>query len=327
MEDSWLDALQDSPTPAFASELRARLRQFDATHPHTRTGSHRLVLAAAVVCVVVVLWSVPSARAAARQFLSLFRVTSFVAVPVESNRFDALHTQNLDLDSLIGERVKILQQPEAPISFSTVDEAAAAVGFDVQEPAWQPAETTPIEIMVTGPQAMEVTADAARLEQVMDVLGITDLRAPDGLDGQTITIRVPPVVGIRYEHTHNFSSRVVKTHSRLLQAATPQVDLPANLNLASLGEIGLRILGLPAEEARQFAEAIDWQTTMIVPIPPTARSFEHVTVGGHQGVLVQYQQPGEAFTNMVLWSTGDRIFALRSIEDQWQTLAMANSVR
>ena len=106
------------------------------------------------------------------------------------------------------------------------------------------------------------------------------------------------------------------------------MTLPDSIDVQALGEIGLRILGLAPAEAKQFAQAMDWHTTLIVPVPPNASSFRQVNIGGHLGVMIQHQPRNQSPTNMIVWSTPDRVFALVSIQHSprrsWQ---MANSVR
>jgi hypothetical protein len=153
---------------------------------------------------------------------------------------------------------------------------------------------------------------------VMDALGISDLTVPQGLDGQVVDVRVPPVVTIRYDHSGR--------RTRLVQARTPQVTLPQGIDLRALGEIGLRILGMEAAEAKQFAQAIDWNTTLLVPVPPNASSFRQVNINGHLGVVIQHQPPKGALTNMIIWSTPDRVLVLMSTQEWEQVLAMATSV-
>ena len=124
---------------------------------------------------------------------------------------------------------------------------------------------------------------------------------------------------IRYDHSGR--------RSRLIQARSPQMALPDGIDLQALGEIGLRILGMAPAEAQQFAKAIDWHSTLIVPVPPNASSFRQINIGGHLGVVIQHQPRNGSLTHMVLWSTPDRVFALLSTEHWEQVLAMADSVR
>ena len=105
------------------------------------------------------------------------------------------------------------------------------------------------------------------------------------------------------------------------------MTLPDSIDVRALGEIGLRILGLAPAEAKQFAQALDWHTTLVLPVPPNASSFRQVNIGGHLGVLIEHQPRDQSPTSTIVWSTSDRVFALVSIQGVSQVFAMANSVR
>ena len=66
----------------------------------------------------------------------------------------------------------------------------------------------------------------------------------------------------------------------------------------------------------------------MVPLPPSARSFRQVEIAGHRGIAdrASADRASRARTS-VLWSTGDRVFGLTSLQEMEQVLAMANSVR
>jgi hypothetical protein len=278
-----------------------------------------MALAAAAVLMLSALLAVPAVRASASQFLSLFRVSNFVAVQVQPSRLERLEAEQLDIGKLIGEHVQVLADPGPPLSVGSFDEAARAAGMSIALPQWLPNGTSIIETAVTGERVVQITASAVRLQQVMDALGISDLSAPAALDGQVVNVRVPPIVMVRYDHG--------RRRSRFFQARAPQVTLPASVDPRALGEIGLRILGLSPTDARQFAQAIDWHSTLLVPIPPVVSSFRQVSINGRQGIVLQHQPPDQSPTSVVLWSTPDRVFALVSIHGVEQALAMAESVR
>jgi hypothetical protein len=318
-KDAWLHALRSDPSPLFTEQLRARLRAQEPAR-ETRHDWPRHALAAAVTVVVVaVLLSVPSVRASVVQFVSLFRVVNVVAVPVDPSRLDRLKAEHLEIGALIGEHVEVVQDPGPPVSMASLDDAAAAAGMTLALPQWLPENTQVLETAVMGERVVRITANSVRLQQVMDALGINDLTVPPGLDGHIVNVRVPPVVMIRYDHGRG--------RTRLFQARSPQVALPDNIDVQALGEIGLRILGLAPAEAKQFAQAIDWHTTLVVPVPPNVSSLRQVNIGGHLGVVIQHQPRNQSPTNTIVWSTADRVFALVSIQDAQQALAMANSVR
>jgi hypothetical protein len=317
--EPWLSALRAEPSPVFKAELRERLlTQEPAAEP--RAWARRALVAAAIVIVVGAAISVPGVRASVVQFVSLFRVVNFVAVPVDASRIDRLRAQDLQIDTLVGEHVQVLEDPGPPVQVASLEEAATAAKMPLATPQWLPNGSTVMETAVVGERAARVTASSERLQQVMDALGITDLSVPPGLDGHVVDVRVPPVVMIRYEHGD-------KRRSRLFQARTPQIALPDGVDVQALGEIGLRILGLPAPEASQFARAIDWHTTLVVPVPPSATSFQQIDIGGHQGVLVHSLPRDESPTTTIVWSTADRVFALVSIEHVSSVTQMAASVR
>jgi hypothetical protein len=319
--EAWLRALRTDPSPLFKAELRERLRAQEAAPLDTRRDWPRraLVAAAAVLVVGVLIW-VPGVRASVAQFVSLFRVINVVAVPVDSSRIERLKADDLQIGALIGEHVQVVQDPGPPLDVSSFADAAAAAGMTLATPQWLPNNTRVIETAVVGERVMRVTANSQRLQQVMDALGIRDLTVPAGLDGQVVNVHVPPVVMIRYDHQNG-------RRSRLFQARTPQLTLPSSIDVQALGEIGLRILGLPPAEAKQFAHAIDWHTTLVVPVPPNASSFQQVEIGGHRGVLIQHQPRNQSPTSTIVWSTPERVFALVSIQGVADAMTMATSVR
>jgi len=318
-EDAWLHALRSDPSPLFKEQLRARLRAQEPAVDTRYVWPQRALVPALAVAVVAVLIAVPGVRASVTEFLSLFRVVHIVAVPVNEGRLDRLAAENLEIGALIGEHVEVVQDPGPPVSVPSLTDAASAAGMTLALPQSLPENTQVIETAVMGERVVRVTASSQRLQQVMDALGINDLTVPPGLDGHTVHVRVPPVVMIRYDHGNR--------RSRLFQARTPQLTLPDTINVQALGEIGLRILGLAPAEAKQFAQAMDWHSTLIVPVPPNASQFRQVNINGHLGVVIDHKPLNQSPTHTIIWSTPERVFVLVSIQGYEQALAMANSVR
>jgi len=326
-DEKQLDALRQEPSPEFAARLRTRLSQqaeppVPAPTARRRFGPWASALASAAAIALVV--TVPAVRASAQAFLALFRSVNFVAVPVSESRFAELTSQNIDLPRLIGEQVQVVEDPGPPTAAVSTDQAGAAAGIDVLEPEYLPTNTVLAGIEVKGESRARITADADRLQQVLDALGISDLAIPEGLDGQVITVTVPPVVTLSYE-----LGSVLK--ARLRQARTPDVLMPAGVGLPALGEIGLRILGMPAAEAHSFAASIDWTSSLVVAIPPMASAFKQIEVAGHQGVAIQrlvtLDTGRRMAENLLLWSGNGRVFALEGNLSETDLQLMANSLR
>jgi hypothetical protein len=318
------DALRRDPDPEFAARLRARLQQQPVRRARpARRPLARLAAGVAVAAGIGFALTLPAVRAKASSFLALFREVSFVAVPVEPGRV-LERTAGLDIPNLIGDRVQVIEQ-NAPVSVVSREAASATAGFHAQMPTVLPEGTVLTEIKVSGRNVVRVTADTLRLRQLLDALGLRDVEVPEELDGETAMITVKPMVMTEFtEH---------ERRALLMQGPIPEVLMPAGVDLAQLGEIGLRMMGLSAPDAREFAKKVDWNTTLVVPVPPTATRFRQVLVGGSQGVEIEgpivdpetHVENGN--WNLLLWSTGGRVYAIRSTMRLNDVLAMANSLK
>jgi len=284
------------------------------------------VVAVAVTCVVIAAaFGVPSVRAAATAFLDMFRVVNFAAVPMQSDALRKLSNSNLDLPHLLADQVQVLEKAAPPTSFATPAAAGASAGFHVYLPTWMPVgwDMQAPAVQVSGAGAVRVTASTARLQQILTSLDINDVSIPQGLDGQTATIHTSPAVVVRWQHGGQTL--------QLLQSPSPQVDFPAGTNLSALAEIGLRVLGLPREDAYNFAQSFDWRTTLLVPIPPNASSFRQVSVQGGSGLLIELtgRAVGEVMrpSALLLWSNGGKVFQLSGSLNPAELLEMAQTLQ
>lgn len=344
MNDDFLYDMRRTPPPEFAARLRARLAaQGDELRVPSSTAPwlslslnaplRRAATIAAVVVVTVGLATIPAVRASAQAFLNLFRVTNFVAVPVDTSRLDRLAERDLSLDRLIGEQVEILVPPAPPQPFLTPQLAATAAGIPARLPSTLPAGLEQVEVRMLSGRTVRVTADVNKLERLLETLQIDDVAIPDGLHGQQVTVAVPPIVEVRYRQREGYTSEEYRSDVSFVQAKSPHVELPRGLNLAELAQIGLRVLGFNRDEAARFAGAINWNTTMVVPVPANAAEFHQITVNGHPGLVVETApRPrksgrGEERTTIVLWSDGAQVFGIKGTLQPVTLMEMANSVR
>ena len=325
MDDRFMNGLREEPRPEFGRSLRTRLRALEA--PDTRPHWVPALAIGGAVAAMVLAFMLPSVRASAQAFLDLFRVRNFAAVPVDRDRIRMLEDQKIDLESLLGDRVETLKEPGEPRVYGSADEAGAAAGIDVREPTALPQGITLQKVEVRGDGAARVTIDTARLRSLLETLNLRDVEIPPGLDGRTVEVRVPPVVIQSYRRGEKGPA------AELMQAKSPEVTLPQGVDLARLGEIGLRIVGLSADEARRFASTIDWSSTLLVPVPAGAGSFREVEVQGQRGLMVTIEEmkrpdgTRRGRQTVVLWSQADRVYGLCGNLEGVNLLAMANSLQ
>lgn len=324
MDDRMLHEYRREPDPRFASDLRERLRRYERPRVLPSPRAIRIVAAVAAAAAVTVVFAVPSVRVSAQAVLDVFRVRRFAAIEFKESRRDLLESVEKERGFLIFDRKEKILDPGPPTYVASREAATARAGFDVSTPGFLPAGMVADSLFVQGEAAARMSVSEAKLRSLLERLDLDDVKVPAGLDGQWVELRKPPVVMQRF--------RAEKWRVTLLQARSPEVTLPAGWNLEQLGEIGLRILGLDAREAKRIAKATDWRSTLLVPLPMNAAEFRQVTVRGQSGLLITtIAEPtadgkGRRKKAIVMWSTGDRIFCLQGDLSAQELMQMAESV-
>jgi hypothetical protein len=290
------------------------------------------------VAALALAFTLEPVRAAAREFLDLFRVQRFAAVPVDPQRLERLAKGGLDFKTLVADQVQVVVAPGEPISVASPEAGAVQAGIVAELPTVLPRRAGLAETRVARPGAFRVQVDTAKLEALALAAGADEIEIPAWWNGATVDVEVPPVLAVRYERTIEYGDgRPAREDSFLLfQAATPQVELPEGFDLAILGRLGLRLAGMSAEEALAFSGAIDWRATFLVPVPIQGGTFREVEVSGQKGLLVTVQPPPRTSPDapapraqsVVFWSTDDKVFALQgpATRDGVELLEMAQSV-
>jgi hypothetical protein len=279
--------------------------------------SRRLVAPSLVAVFLIAIVALPSGRASAQAFLDLFRVAHVAAVPVNMDRLNQLTQRGLDISSMIGSQVEVLTDPGPAQFYATPAVAASAAGLTLHEPTILPPGLVLVRTEMKGERAARVKADTSKLQEVLTALDIGDIAVPPGLDGQTATIRVPPIVRTFYANG--------KQEVSLFQARSPEITLPPGLDLPPLAEIGLRIAGLGSGEAHTLAQAIDWRSTMLVPIPAGASNFRQIDLQGSRGLFIE--PTSQRGPRGVMWSRNGAIYAMTGNIGSETLLQIAASVQ
>ena len=331
MEDKFLNKYRRTPRPEFSKALYERIdrpmeNQASSTRATLLRWSPRLVGIAALLVVGLVFFY-PPAQATAQGFLDLFRVRRFSALAVDPARLEQIKNTNIDFEGMIGSSVEKVKTPDSPAVVADVAAATKSAGFDVRAPQTLPSGYSLKEIRVQGESIARITADTAKLQSLLDALQINDVKPPAKLNGAVIMVRKPAMVIMSFT-----TGRDPVT---LIQSTSPEVSLPDGVNLADLGRIGLRILGLSASDANQFANAIDWRTTLLVPVPTNAASFRDVEVRGTKGILITTGGTGGASfrpadgarqRSLLLFSEGTMVYGIEGGPVGTDLVEMANSL-
>jgi hypothetical protein len=326
MDDRFLEDLRRDPEPGFARDLRARLR---ARSEDRRAWAPRLVPAlglAFAALAVAGLFAFPAVRASAQAMLDLFRVRRFAAVTYDAARVEKLRSLQGagDPSLMVFERRETVLDPGPARAFPDAGAAGAAAGLTLRRADHLPAGLAPDSVFVQGAGEMRLSVSEARLRALLDALDLRDVAVPAGIDGRIVDVRKPPVVIQKF--------RGPRSRAALLQCDSPEIAVPAGMDIERLAEIGLRVIGLDASEARRVARETDWRTTLVVPVPLNASTFRQVTVHGEPGLLIttarrdaEGQRRREG--TMVMWTEGGRVLAIVGDLDPSDTMEMAESVR
>lgn len=318
MDDRMLHEYRREPDPEFALKLRERLRRHERSHAR---GAVRFLAGACAALVVASLFTVPTVRVSAQAFLDLFRVRRFAAVEFNKSRMEVLQSIEKDRGFLVFDRQEKVLDPGPARHVASREAASSQVGFTVSAPRYLPESLAVDSVFVAGEGAMRLSVSQTKLRSLLDRLDLREVSVPAGLDGHWIEVRKPPVV------FQTFTSP--KRRAVLVQARSPEVSVPAGWNVEQLAEIGLRVLGLDAGEARRIVRSTDWRSTLLVPVPMNASNFRQVTVHGQQALLIRTTEAraGDGRLHRILmWTEGDRVFCLQGNLSDGDLMQMAESI-
>ena len=345
MSDDFLSRLREEPRPEFKDRLEGRLHEIDERERERRLAPspyRRFVPAlagASLVAALALAFTLEPVRAAAREFLDLFRVKRFAAVPVDPARFEKLAKGGLDFKSLVADQIEVVVAPQEPEVVGSPEAGAVVVGITARQPSVLPRQSELAETTVGRLGSFRARVDTAKLEALALAAGADEIEIPAWWNGVTIDVEMPPVLAMRYARplAPGDTRPAGDPGYVLMQSTIPQVDLPEGFDLAILGRLGLRVSGMSAEEALTFSRAIDWRTTLLVPVMVQGGTFREVDVAGEKGLLVSYEPPVQPATDgaarrprqqsLLLWSTADQAFAITGPGGGMELLEMAQSIR
>jgi hypothetical protein len=177
------------------------------------------------------------------------------------------------------------------------------------------------------------------LEQINTVLADidrTDIMLPENLEGASITVEIPASVEARFgdceveeaEGDTDTGSKEVRPLSctTFVQAPSPMVDAPPDMDIIKIGEAFLQITGMSPEEAAEFSQNVDWATTLIIPVPRYDAEHEEVKVDGVAGILIKHYEYKTGDLYLLVWVKDGIIHGLAGPGDKSDALLIANSL-
>ena len=320
-------AVLETPVPSLPSRLFARrLRPVWG--------------AVAALALVAVFVSFAPAHTWAQKILAMLRVQKIAVVTIDpealSSGRENGELQGKAIGKFISDNLVVTLDPGKPQPAASADEASRQAGFRVRTLTSLP---TPPQLSVQGEGAFHMTLNRDRLQAILEEAGRSDLQLPESLDGATIAVHVPKAVFVRYGSCSEPKRAASAPDSApsgpeaqgctfLLEVPSPTVSVPPDLNIAQVAEAGLQLAGMSADAAHAFCQTVDWTSTLVLPIPRDATSYQTVEVDGVQGTLIDMARVGRrrpaGYT--LLWVSNGIIYSLVGQGDSANAVTLADSL-
>lgn len=296
----------------------------------------------AVVAILAGTLAVPQMRAWAGQFLGLFRVQQVTVLPIDTTGLGQL-TGNTVLGKQIGDllssSVTVSQKPGEPQTVSSADQASQLAGFTLRLPTSQAAN--PVLTVQSG-MAFQFVVDRQRAQALLDEAGRSDLVLPASLDGATVKVTIPSgvsaayggcptansdQVGLGLNNSGGSTGRQYPNCVILAEIPSPTVITPPDVDLTQLADLAMQFTGMSAAQAQAFSQSVDWTSSLVIPIPKNAATYQQITVDGVTGTLIQ-RPLDDAPQYALIWVKNGIIYAIGGLgNDTTSAISMANSMK
>src|SRR5579883_1328808 len=328
----WVAERFEASAGGAAPEAAASWRRWQARARAARTPQWPRwagVGAAAAVLVTLAIW--PAARSRAADVLALLRVENVPVTPALAGEPEVRRQVGQMIEQLISSRLVVTVKPGPPQLAASPATAAALAGFKLRLPA----EAAPSRLEVSGAAAFQMTVDRERTQAILNEAGRPDLQLPANIDGALIAVQIPRGVLADYGQCQmeakpgNPRPRLVDANClRLREVPSPTLSVPPGLDLNQLAEIGLQFAGMSAEEAAAFCRAVDWRSTLVIPVPRDNSTYQRLPVDGVSGILLQQTDARRALPAFALiWVRQGVIYSFSGRGDPAAALNLAGQMQ
>jgi Putative zinc-finger len=294
-------------------------------------------IALALVLVLGVALLFPPVQAIANSFLGLFRVQQFTVVQVNPGELPEQLGNSSQLETMFTNNVHIEEQGEAQ-DVASAEEASQLAGMPVRLPVGMNDEPA-LKVMPGAEITFDI--DLQLTQAILSEIGRSDIQLPANLNGAQVQVTVDSAVAAMYGDC-NFDPEQARQAgydpdnpelprlpkcTTFAQMPSPAISAPPGLDLQKIGEAFLQVMGMSAEEAAQFAQTVDWTTTLVIPIPRFGTTYKEVPVDGVNGTLIIQNQEDRSDQYLLIWVKDGILYSLTGPGDGSSALRVANSLK
>jgi hypothetical protein len=269
-------------------------------------------------------------RTLAGNLLSLFRMSEVTFVQIDAEHMpdsQTLAEAAHKLEGLMEEQLALEVQGTARAA--DVAEARADAGYAVRFPG--ALDEAPVVMLEPGLYAAG-QIDLPSVRALLGELGYGGVDLPDELDGAEVSVRFGTMVSASYGECERAGVKGAELPDGCVEYAqvpAPLLSAPPELDVDRLGRAYLELLGMSAEEAALFSERVNWATTLVIPLPPSAYlGYKEIVVDGVTGTVVRPVAPSPHVDEYLLvWVRNEIVYALHGVGTTEEALTIANSLR
>jgi hypothetical protein len=277
------------------ARIRARLEKERAT---PITGRYPLMIRRKPIFalgLLVVLFglalSFPAVRAAASDFLGIFRVQKFSPIFVSEQQVQLL--MEIADGGLFPGEIEMIDEPGDPVEAASLEAAEAEAGFNIRLPSELGA---PAHIYTVDGGQGRLTINLEDARRLLAAAGGDPALLSDSLQGQVVDVTVYNGVSVDWADG-----------TTLMQTSSPLIDYPDDVDTVAIGEAILQALGVEPSQARHLAETIDWTNTLLFPVPENIATFTEAQVDGVTGLGLSSLDNQHA---VILWEKDGRLYVI-----------------
>jgi hypothetical protein len=308
----------DAPKPASTAlaQLRQKIDQAEEDRSlswwqriFSPAPARRWAVAAAVLLILAFSFTFPSVRAAASEFLGLFRVQKFAAISIAPEQIALI--EKLSQEGLNPGEIHISQQPGAETPVDSLSEAGAIAGL---VPRTLPPFGSPGSIKIIDGGSGSYVIDLEGARAIMEATGNDPLLLPESIDGTRINIVAFPGIEQTWPDENIW----------FIQTTTPLVEYPEDIaDQTVLAEAFLQVMGLDKAEAQRLARDIDWTSTLLLPLPSDLVTFQEIMIDGVSGMALQ---DIDSVNSAIIWEKEGIIYLLQGKRSPADLQALAASM-
>jgi putative zinc finger protein len=277
------------------------------------------------------------ARSWAQKVLAMLRVQKVTVVVLDPGSFsNSSSNPGQMIGKVLSDNLVVTMNPGKPQPVPDAATASQAAGFAVRTLAALPEAP---QFSVNGEGAFNMTLNRDRLQAILDEAGRSDIQLPASLDGAEVAAHVSKSVMVRYGQCSSPEAAASQGSTAngsqpsncvfLAEIPSPTVSVPPDLNIQQLAEAGLEIAGMSPEAAQAFCQTVDWTSTLVIPLPRNASSYQTVDVDGVQGTLINISRIGRSgqpgYT--LVWVKNGIIYSLAGQGDSSNAVSLAGSLQ